>query len=51
MTPYESREAFLDSVLSDTELKFLKTNGLYQRYVYGEIDIETIYQQLRDQGI
>jgi hypothetical protein len=51
MTPQESREIFLDSILNDTERQSLQQKGLYQKYAEGRISVEDIYQQLRDQGV
>lgn len=51
MTPWEMRESYLDSILTDSEIKKLKENKLYQRYTYGEIPIDDIYTYLKDQGI
>lgn len=51
MTPYESRETFIDSMFSSKELEALKQNGVYQRYVYGEISIDEICKQMKDQGV
>jgi hypothetical protein len=51
MTPQESREIFLDSILTDRQRKRLNDQGLYQRYTEGKISVEEIYQQLRDQGV
>jgi hypothetical protein len=51
MTPQESREIFLDSILSEEEQRALQEKGLYQKYTEGKISVEEIYQQLRDQGV
>jgi hypothetical protein len=51
MTPQESRENYLDSVFSMDEVLYLERIGLAQRYVAGEVSIDDIYQQLKDQGI
>ena len=50
-TPQESREHYLDSVFSMDEVLYLEQIGLAQRYVQGEISIDDIYVQLKDQGI
>jgi hypothetical protein len=50
-TPQESRETFIDSQFTEKELEDLKQRGLYQDYVKGHISINTIYNQLKDQGI
>jgi hypothetical protein len=51
MTPQESREIFLDSILSREEQKCLQQKGLYQKYTEGKISVEDIYLELKDQGI
>lgn len=51
MTPSESREIFLDTLLSQKDIDRLKEQGLYDLYVTGKISVETIYKQLKDQGI
>jgi hypothetical protein len=51
MTPQESREIFLDSILSQEEQQSLQQKGLYQKYAEGKISVEEIYQQLREQGV
>jgi hypothetical protein len=50
-TPEESREQFIDSQFTEQELELLKERGLYQDYVEGSISINTIYAQMRDQGV
>jgi hypothetical protein len=51
MTPQESREKFIDSLFKEAEIEQLKQRGLYQDYVEGHISINTIYNQMKDQGI
>ena len=51
MTPWEARESYLESILSKKEIETLTANGMYQRYTYGEIPIDEIYAQLREQGV
>lgn len=51
MTPEESREHYLDSVFSLDEVLYLQQIGLAQRYISGELSIDDIYVQLKDQGI
>jgi len=51
MTPQESREIFLDSILSEEEQRSHQQKGLYQRYTEGKISVEDIYLELKDQGI
>lgn len=51
MTPQESRENFIESQFTDEEIELLKERGLYQDYVEGWISINTIYAQMREQGI
>lgn len=51
MTPWEAREIFLENLASERELKRLQEQGLYHRYIYGEVDVEAIYKELKDQGI
>jgi hypothetical protein len=51
MTPQESRERYIDSLFSIDEVLYLKQIGLYDKYVTGEIDIQKIYTQLKDQGV
>ena len=51
MTPQESREMFIDSIFTMDEIIHLKKIGLYQDYVEGHISINTIYNQLKEQGI
>jgi hypothetical protein len=50
-TPQESREQFIDSLFDDSTLENLKERGLYGDYIEGHISIDTIYNQLKDQGI
>lgn len=51
MTPQESRTHYLDSVFSLDEVLYLTQIGLAQKYISGEIDIDDIYSQLKEQGI
>jgi len=51
MTPQESREIFIESQFTADEILDLQKRGLYQDYVEGRISINTIYNQLKDQGI
>lgn len=51
MTPQESREVFLESQFSKDKIEELKTKGLHRDYVEGRISINTIYAQIKDQGI
>jgi len=51
MTPQESRERYIDTLFSIDEVLFLQQIGLYSKYVTGEIDIQEIYKQLKDQGV
>jgi len=51
MVPEESRSSYLDSVFTMDEVLYLEQIGLAQRYVKGEISIDDIYAQLKDQGI
>lgn len=51
MTPDESREKFIESQFSEEEIMILKERGLYQDYVEGSISVNTIYAQMREQGI
>ena len=51
MTPQESRETFIDSTFDRITLDKLKEQGLYQEYVESRISINTIYDQLKEQGI
>ncbi len=51
MTPQESRENYLDTVFSMDEVLYLKSIGLAERYVRGEISIDDIYKQLKETGI
>ena len=50
MTPQESREEFIDGLLPEDELEFIRELGLYEAYVEGAISIHDIYKQLKDQG-
>jgi hypothetical protein len=50
MTPQESREEFIDGLLPKDELEFIRELGLYEDYVEGNISINTILRQLKDQG-
>jgi hypothetical protein len=50
MTPQESREEFIDGLLPEAELEFIRELGLYEAYVEGAISIHDIYKQLKDQG-
>jgi hypothetical protein len=51
MTPQESRERYIESIFTLDEVIYLQFLGLYDQYVTGEIDIDEIYKQLREQGI
>lgn len=52
MTPEESqRERYLDLLFSLDEVAYLKSIELAQKYINGEIDIDGIYRELKDQGI
>lgn len=51
MTPEESRCNYLSSVFSVDEVIYLESIGLAQRYTQGEISIDDIYTQLKEQGI
>ena len=51
MTSQESREAFIDSTFDEATLSKLKERGLYQEYIESRISINTIYNQLKEQGI
>ena len=51
MTPSESREIFVESILSQRDVDQLKEQGLYEKYVSGKISVDDIYKQLKDQGI
>ena len=51
MTPQESRENYLESIFTLDEVLYLQKIGLAQRYVKGELSIDDIYIQIKDQGI
>lgn len=51
MTPQESREHYLESVFSMDEVLYLTQIGLAQKYTSGDISIDDIYAQLKEQGI
>ena len=51
MTPDESRSSYLDSVFSMDEVLYLQQIGLAQLYIAGEVSIDDIYIQLKDQGV
>lgn len=51
MTPQESREIFIESQFPGEKLEQIIEQGLYRDYVEGKISINTIYNQLKDQGI
>lgn len=51
MTTQESRVRFIESQFTVDEIIDLKKKGLYQEYVTGQISINTIYRQLKDQAI
>jgi hypothetical protein len=51
MTPQESRERYIESIFTLDEVIYLQFLGLYDQYVTGEIDVDEIYKQLREQGI
>jgi hypothetical protein len=50
-TTRASREHYLETVFSLDEVIYLRSIGLYDRYVSGEISIDDIYIQLKDQGV
>jgi hypothetical protein len=51
MVPEESRSNYLESIFTMDEVLYLEQIGLAQRYVEGEISIDDIYAQLKDQGV
>lgn len=51
MTFEESRENFLESQFTPLEIAELKDRGLFEEYVKGRISINTIYAEMREQGI
>lgn len=51
MTPEESRTHYLESVFSMDEIIYLESIGLAQRYTQGEISIDYIYKELKEEGI
>jgi hypothetical protein len=51
MTPQESREHYIESLFTIDEVLYLQQLGLYGKYVTGEISIDEIYKQLKDQGV
>jgi hypothetical protein len=51
MTSQESRALFIESQFTPAEVEDLKEKGLYRNYVEGYISINTIYNQLKEQGI
>jgi hypothetical protein len=51
MTPQESRAHYLDNVFTMDEVLYLAQIGLAQRYIEGELSIDDIYVQLKDQGV
>ena len=51
MTPEESRSNYLESVFTMDEVAYLRTINLAQRYITGELSIDDIYIQLKEQGI
>ena len=51
MSPEESRSNYLDSVFSMDEVIYLESIGLAQKYTAGELSIDDIYIQLKEQGI
>lgn len=50
MTPQESREQFLDSVLSEKDLMLLKEQGTYLKYVEGKVSFQEVIKQVKDQA-
>lgn len=50
-TPQESRDRHLSSVFSLDEVIYLNKIGLAEQYIEGEISIEEIYKELRDQAV
>jgi hypothetical protein len=51
MTPQESRERYIESIFTIDEIIYLQFLGLYDQYVTGEISVDAIYRQLKDQGV
>jgi len=51
MTPAESKEIFLDTLLPQKDIDRLKKQGLYEQFVVGKISVNEIYRQFKDQGI
>jgi hypothetical protein len=51
MTSQESRALFIESQFTVEEILDLQTRGLFQEYVEGRVSINTIYNQLKDQGV
>ena len=50
MTSQESREIFIDGILSEKEYNRLREMGLYEDYVEGRISIQDIYDYLKGQA-
>ena len=50
-TPEESREHYLELLFSLDEVAYLTAIGLAQKYASGEIDIDGVYKELKEQGI
>ena len=50
MTPQESRESFIDGILSEKEYHRLREIGAYGDYVEGLISIQDIYDYLKGQA-
>ena len=51
MTPKESREIFIESVLTESNVTHLKERGLYQKYVDGKVSVDCIYAEIKEQGV
>jgi hypothetical protein len=51
MTPEESRTHYLESIFTLDEVAYLHTINLAQRYLAGEISIDTVYKEFKEGGI
>jgi hypothetical protein len=51
MTPQESREDFLYSQFTEEEVNELRVQGIYDKYVKGNISFVEVCVRFKDQGI
>ena len=51
MSPEEWREDFINSQLTEKEIIEIQHQGLYDKYVNGEVSFAEVCSQFKDQGV